>query len=106
IKASPSPPEAKAALLARPWLSGAVPEMLTRAGDISTRPAGEGGGFGIVDGGYRLTETQAQAILDMRLHRLTGLEQDKIIAEYQELLEQIRELGLILSDPQRLLEVI
>ncbi|HEX3847789.1 MAG TPA: DNA gyrase subunit A, partial [Steroidobacteraceae bacterium] len=106
IKASPSPPEAKAALLARPWLSGAVPQMLARAGDISTRPAGEVAGFGIVEGGYRLTEVQAQAILDMRLHRLTGLEQDKIIAEYQELLEQIRELSRILSDPERLLEVI
>ncbi|HEX4240321.1 MAG TPA: DNA gyrase subunit A [Steroidobacteraceae bacterium] len=106
IKASPSPAEAKAALTARAWRPGAVSEMLVRAGAINTRPTGEAAGFGIVEGGYRLTDVQAQAILDMRLHRLTGLEQDKIIAEYQELLEQVRGLGLILSDPNRLLEVI
>jgi DNA gyrase subunit A len=62
--------------------------------------------LGLVDGGYRLTELQAQAILDMRLNRLTGLEQDKIIAEYQELLDQIRDLSDILARPERLLQVI
>ena len=66
--------------------------MLARAGAISTRPEGETAPLGIGDGGYRLTEIQAQAILEMRLNRLTGLEQDKIIAEYQELLAQIRDL--------------
>src|ERR1700675_5084906 len=106
IKASPSPAEAKVALMSRPWKSGAVPEMLARAGAISTRPDGETAALGIVEGGYRLTETQAQAILEMRLNRLTGLEQDKIIAEFQELLEQIRDLSDILARPERLLEVI
>ncbi len=106
IKASPSPAEAKIALMSRPWNSGAVPEMLARAGAITTRPDGEIAPLGIVEGGYRLTETQAQAILEMRLNRLTGLEQDKIIAEFQELLEQIRDLSDILARPERLLEVI
>ena len=106
IKASPSPAEAKAALVSRVWASGAVPQMLERAGGISTRPDGESPPLGIVAGGYRLTEVQAQAILDMRLHRLTGLEQNKIIAEYEELLTLIRDLSDILARPERLLEVI
>ena len=106
IKASPSPAEAKVALVSRAWNSGAVPEMLARAGAISTRPEGETAALGLVAGGYRLTEIQAQAILDMRLNRLTGLEQDKIIAEFQELLVQIRDLGDILARPERLLGVI
>jgi DNA gyrase subunit A len=106
IKASPSPAEAKVALMARPWSSGAVPDMLVRAGAISTRPEGETAVLGIVAGGYLLTETQAQAILEMRLNRLTGLEQDKIIAEFQELLVLIRDLTDILARPERLLDVI
>ena len=106
IKRSPSPPEARAALLARNWESGAVAEMLKRAGDIHTRPDGTSGELGLVNGGYRLSEAQAQAILDMRLQRLTGLEQDKIVADYQELLTQIRDLGEILARPERLLTVI
>jgi DNA gyrase subunit A len=106
IKASPSPAEAKVALMSRPWASGAVPEMLERAGAISTRPEGETAELGIVEGGYRLTETQAQAILDMRLNRLTGLEQEKILAEFQDLLVQIRDLSDILARPERLLDVI
>ena len=106
IKASPSPAEARAALVSRVWASGAVPQMLERAGGISTRPDGESPPLGIVAGGYRLTEVQAQAILDMRLHRLTGLEQEKIIAEYEELLTLIRDLSDILARPERLLEVI
>jgi DNA gyrase subunit A len=106
IKASPSPAEAKAALVSRIWTSGAVPEMLARAGAINTRPDGETVPLGLVAGGYRLTEIQAQAILDMRLNRLTGLEQDKIVAEYQELLVLIRDLSDILARPERLLAVI
>jgi DNA gyrase subunit A len=106
IKASASPAEAKVALLARPWASGAVPQMLERAGAISTRPDGEIMPLGLVAGGYRLTDTQAQAILDMRLNRLTGLEQEKIVAEYQELLVQIRDLSDILTRPERLMQVI
>jgi DNA gyrase subunit A len=108
IKASPSPVEAKAGLVGRAWNSGAVPKMLERAGSISTRPSGISAEFGLVDGhaGYRLTETQAQAILDMRLHRLTGLEQDKIVAEYQELLALIVDLTDILARPERLTQVV
>jgi len=106
IKASPSPAEAKAALLARTWSTGVVPEMLARAGEILTRPDGLGAEYGLHEGGYRLSEAQAQAILDLRLHRLTGLEQDKILAEYGELLELIRDLSDILARPERLLEVI
>src|SRR5258708_17838757 len=106
VEAAPSPAEAKIALMSGAWKPGAVPEMLARAGAISTRPDGEIAALGIVAGGYRLTETQAQAILEMRLNRLTGLEQDKIIAEFQELLVQIRDLSDILARPQRLLEVI
>ena len=106
IKASPSPAEARAVLVSRVWTSGAVPRMLERAGGISTRPDAESPPLGIVAGGYRLTEVQAQAILDMRLHRLTGLEQEKIIAEYEELLTLIRDLSDILARPERLLEVI
>ncbi len=106
IKASASPAEAKTALSVRTWGAGSVPEMLARAGAISTRPAAQAGAFGLIDGRYRLTETQAQAILEMRLNRLTGLEQDKIVAEFQELLVQIRDLSDILARPERLLAVI
>jgi DNA gyrase subunit A len=106
IKRSPSPPEAKAALLARHWQSGAVPVMLRSAGDVSTRIDGSPSDVGLSEQGYRLTDAQAQAILDMRLQRLTGLEQDKIIAEFKELLEHIRDLGDILARPERLLAVI
>ncbi|MGB8326924.1 MAG: DNA gyrase subunit A [Steroidobacteraceae bacterium] len=111
IKASPAPPEAKTALMGRSWPGGAVPEMLQRAGEVSTRPAGLGAEFGLVSqsggpGQYRLSEAQAQAILDMRLHRLTGLEQDKITTEFRELLETIRDLTDILARPERLTQVV
>ncbi len=106
IKASPTPPEAKAALVAREWRGGAVPEMLARAGDVSARPEGLDQALGLHGAIYRLSETQAQAILDLRLHRLTGLEQDKILAEYAELLDVIRDLSDILARPERLLQVI
>jgi DNA gyrase subunit A len=109
IKASPSSVEAKVALIERVWTSGAVPEMLARAGEISTRPAGLSTELGVTgEGGarYKLSETQAQAILDMRLHRLTGLEQDKIIAEYQDLLTLIVDLTDILARPERLAQVV
>jgi DNA gyrase subunit A len=106
IKASPTPPEAKLALMERTWSSGSVPQMLERAGQVITRPQGLANEFGLIEGGYRLSEVQAQAILDLRLHRLTGLEQDKIWAEFQELLEQIRDLEDILARPERLLAVI
>jgi DNA gyrase subunit A len=106
IKASASPAEAKIALLARSWGPGAVPQMLARAGAISTRPDGEIVPLGLQGSGYRLTDTQAQAILEMRLNRLTGLEQEKIVAEFQDLLQQIRDLSDILARTERLMEVI
>ncbi|MBP1604213.1 MAG: gyrase subunit, partial [Acidobacteria bacterium] len=106
IKASPSSAEAKVALMARAWGPGAVPEMLARAGSIQTRPDGLADDVGLRENGYRLSEAQAQAILDLRLHRLTGLEQEKILAEYAELLELIRDLCDILARPERLLAVI
>jgi len=106
IKAAQSPADARTALLARPWPAGIVPELLQRAGAISTRPNGLAADFGMNGSGYHLSEAQAQAILDMRLHRLTGLEQDKIIAEFKELLEKIRDLGDILARPERLTQVV
>jgi DNA gyrase subunit A len=106
IKASPSPAEAKVALMARAWPAGSVPRMLERAGQVATRPDGLGDEFGLKPEGYRLSDTQAQAILDLRLNRLTGLEQDKIWQEFQELLAQIQDLGDILARPERLLSVI
>ncbi|HVP33676.1 MAG TPA: DNA gyrase subunit A [Steroidobacteraceae bacterium] len=106
IKAAPAPAEARAALLTRAWPPGLVTELLERAGAISTRPAGLGADFGLNGGGYRLSEAQAQAILDMRLHRLTGLERDKIIGEYRALLDSIRDLSDILARPERLKEVV
>jgi DNA gyrase subunit A len=106
IKASSSPADAKVGLMSRAWGPGAVPDMLARAGSIQTRPDGLGEEFGLRAGGYRLSDAQAQAILDLRLHRLTGLEQDKILAEYSELLELIRDLCDILARPERLLGVI
>ncbi len=106
IKASPTPPEAKVALMGTGWAPGSVTGMLEAAGDIDTRPDKLEDGFGLIDGNYRLSPVQAQAILDLRLHRLTGLEQDKIINEYKDLLAKIQGLSEILGDPDRLLQVI
>ncbi|RKF19476.1 DNA topoisomerase (ATP-hydrolyzing) subunit A [Alginatibacterium sediminis] len=106
IKKSASPSEAKAGLISRGWPLGDVAQMLERAGDDAARPEWLEDEFGIRDGMYHLTETQAQAILDLRLHKLTGLEHEKILGEYKELLELIAELLLILNNPERLLEVI
>ena len=106
IRAAASPAEAKAGLLSRVWAGGVVPELLARAGALSTRPADLAADLGMSASGYRLSDVQAQAILDMRLHRLTGLEQDKIIAEYKELLVAIQNLTDILNRPERLTEVV
>ena len=106
IKAAASPAAAKAELLARIWKSGAVEAMIGRAGAQASRPEDLGAEFGLTEQGYRLSEIQAQAILDLRLHRLTGLEQDKIINEYSEILEKIKDLLDILSSPDRLMSVI
>ncbi|KGJ93379.1 DNA topoisomerase (ATP-hydrolyzing) subunit A [Thalassotalea sp. ND16A] len=106
IKNSPTPAEAKEGLLSQGWVLGTVAEMLERAGDNAARPEWVEEGFGIVDGKYYLTMQQAQAILDLRLHKLTGLEHEKILNEYKELLEIIAELMHILASPERLMEVI
>ncbi|MEO0574769.1 MAG: DNA gyrase subunit A [Pseudomonadota bacterium] len=110
IKTSPSPAEAKVRLAAKEWSPGQVIDMLTRAGSIDTRPDELDEGFGLRGTGndavYRLSEVQAHAILELKLHRLTGLEQDKILNEYKEILEKIKEFSHILADPDRLLEVI
>jgi DNA gyrase subunit A len=106
IKASASPAEAKQGLIDRDWEPGAVTGMLERAGDTDTRPDGLEDSSGLADGKYRLSAVQAQAILDLRLHRLTGLEQDKIINEYKEILVKIKEYSDILASPDLLLEVI
>jgi DNA gyrase subunit A len=89
IKTSSNRDEAKEGLLARTWNAGLVASLLERADAARSRPDDLAEEFGIHDGIYRLSETQAQAILDLRLHRLTGLEQDKIVNEYKQLLEQI-----------------
>ncbi|MDH3759999.1 MAG: DNA gyrase subunit A [Gammaproteobacteria bacterium] len=102
IKQSPSPAIAKAGLLEKSWSPGVVNEMLQRTGAASSRPEGIADHFGLVDDQYRLTEKQAQAILDLRLHKLTGLEQDKIISEYREILEKIEDLLDILNRDERL----
>jgi len=106
IKASPSPVVAREALLDRAWPPGAVSGMLERAGETDTRPDALGEGFGLTEAGYRLSAVQAQAILDLRLHRLTGLEQEKLFKEYQELLDKINQLSEILESPDELLGVI
>ncbi|WP_024870698.1 DNA topoisomerase (ATP-hydrolyzing) subunit A [Tolumonas lignilytica] len=106
IKNSASPADAKQGLVSRGWALGAVAEMLERAGDDAARPEWLEPEFGIRDGHYFLTEQQAQAILDLRLHKLTGLEHEKILEEYRELLNEIAELLYILASTERLMEVI
>ncbi len=106
IKASPTPAEAREALMARAWPPGSVTGMLERAGETDTRPDALEAGFGLSNEGYRLSPVQTQAILDLRLHKLTGLEQEKIINEYKEILRKINEFSRILSDPDTLLAVI
>ncbi|MFV3327975.1 DNA gyrase subunit A [Pseudomonas sp. NY15372] len=106
IKASPTPSEAKEALVSTAWESSAVQVMVERAGADSCRPEDLPEQYGLRDGKYYLSPEQAQAILDLRLHRLTGLEHEKLLAEYQEILEQIGELIRILSSAERLMEVI
>ena len=106
IKSSPNRAVAKQALMDRSWEPGAVTGMLERSGADASRPDDLGAGFGMVEDGYRLSETQTQAILDLRLHQLTGLEQDKIVNEYKELLDLIDGLLAILQNPDRLMQVI
>src|SRR4249919_2825747 len=106
IKTSANPNEARERMLARTWEPGLVGALLAAAGSEASRPEDLPAGVGLVDGSYQLTETQAQQILEMRLHRLTGLEQEKLTDEYKLLLETIRALIEILENPDVLLEVI
>ncbi|QBH95916.1 DNA topoisomerase (ATP-hydrolyzing) subunit A [Limnobaculum zhutongyuii] len=106
IRAAATPADAKMGLLARPWELGNVASMLERAGNDAARPEWLEPEYGIRDGKYYLTEQQAQAILELRLHRLTGLEHEKLLDEYKELLTQIAALLFILESPERLMEVI
>jgi len=106
IKQSPTPSEAKEKLVSQGWELGNVAEMLSAAGYDAARPEWVEDEFGIRDNKYFLTVPQAQAILDLRLHKLTGLEHEKILSEYKELLDLIAELLHILATPARLMEVI
>ncbi|MCW8853195.1 MAG: DNA gyrase subunit A [Gammaproteobacteria bacterium] len=106
IKKSANPADAKLQLTATAWEPGMVVDMLKRAGAESSRPDSLESRFGLQSDGYHLSEVQAQAILDLRLHRLTGLEQDKILNEYKEIIDVIEDLLDILANPDRLLTVI
>ena len=106
IKAAPTPPVAKVEIMARTWRSQLVEDMLSRAAADSYRPEGLLPEFGLSSQGYRLSDAQAQAILEMRLQRLTGLEQDKIVNEYREVMELIADLLDILAKPSRVTQII
>ncbi len=106
IKAAKTPHEAKDQLLARAWPPGMVLKMLEKSGDGASRPETLAPGLGLSKEGYHLSAEQAQAILDLRLHRLTGLEQDKIFQEYEAILEEIKNLIEILTNPAKLMQVI
>ncbi|MCK4675063.1 MAG: DNA gyrase subunit A, partial [Gammaproteobacteria bacterium] len=110
IKKSANPAEAKAGLVQKIWPAGMVVDMVSRAtadaDPAASRPEDLDPQYGLKDDGYHLSEVQAQAILDLKLHRLTGLEQDKIVNEFQQILDVIKALIEILSNPERLLEVI
>jgi len=106
IKASPTPAEAKVTLIAHAWAPGMVAEMLNRAGANICRPEDLELNFGLLEDGYHLSPIQAQAILDLRLHRLTALEQDKILEEFKGIIVKIEDLLDILSNQSRLMQVI
>ncbi len=106
IKAAPTPPDAKRGLMERQWRSPVVEEMLVRASSDASRPDGLAPEFGLSAQGYRLSDAQAQAILELRLQRLTGLEQDKIVSEYKDVMAKILDLLDILAKPQRITEII
>lgn len=106
IKTSASPQEARERMLARTWEPGLVRALLGASGAAQSRPEDLTAGVGLGDSGYQLSEAQAKEILEMRLNRLTGLEQDKLTEEYRALLDAIAGLIHILENPERLLEVI
>ena len=106
IKAAPTPADAKRELMARTWRSSLVEEMLLRASAEASRPEGLAPEYGMSRRGYLLSDVQAQAILELRLQRLTGLEQDKILAEYKEVMDIITDLLDILARPERITQII
>jgi len=106
IKAAPTPADAKRGLMERTWRSAVVEEMLVRAASDASRPEGLAPEFGLSAQGYRLSDAQAQAILELRLQRLTGLEQDKIVGEYKDVMAKILDLLDILAKPERITEII
>ena len=106
IKKSKDGAEARSKLLAKKWKAGKVIDMLKRAGPNACKPEDLGNEFGLSSRSYQLSEVQAQAILDMRLQRLTGLEQDRLIKEYEEIIDLIDSLMEILSNQERLIEVV
>ena len=106
IKAAPTPADAKRGLMERLWRSAMVEEMLVRAASDASRPDGLAPEFGLSEQGYRLSDAQAQAILELRLQRLTGLEQDKIVSEYKDVMAKILDLLDILAKPERITEII
>ena len=106
IKAAPTPPEAKVDLMAKSWHSPVVEEMLKRAAMEAARPEGLSVDFGLTPKGYKLSDIQAQEILQMRLQRLTGLEQDKIVTEYKEVMDVIADLLDILAKAERVTAII
>ncbi len=106
IKASKDPAQAKAALMKRAWQASIVAKMLAGTDAAISRPEGLDSQYGLGKKGYQLSEAQAQAILDLRLQRLTGLEQEKLREEYRQLLETIKDLLDILENPERLMRVI
>ena len=106
IKKAANPGDARSQLLAKSWNPGVISKMLVASQVEESALDDIASGYGMVEDGYRLSEVQAQAILDLRLHRLTGLEQEKIRTEYSEILERIRSLLEILEDPDRLMQVV
>jgi len=106
IKAAPTPPEAKEMLMERAWSSPVVEEMLKRAAMEASRPDGLSVDFGLTPNGYKLSGVQAQEILQMRLQRLTGLEQDKVVNEYKEVMDVIADLLDILANAHRVTTMI
>jgi len=106
IKAAPNPSTAREKLMARSWPPGLVTSLLEHTGSDSSRPEDLEPNFGLLEGEYHLSERQAKAILELRLHRLTGLEQEKIVKEFEEILEIIKELMMIINSHARLMEII
>ena len=106
IKAAPAPPEAKEELMKKSWKSPVVEAMLKKASEDLSKPDGLAKEFGLKDGGYKLSDLQAQEILQLRLQRLTGLEQEKIVSEYQEVMNAIVDLLDILSNSERVTKMI